>query len=67
MTSHTNYFKEVRNMRLERYSTETNKLLIRLDKLLNNLPSDPVDRKGRIQILLFILKKKLTNILLFLR
>ncbi|XP_003488110.1 rabenosyn-5 [Bombus impatiens] len=45
MTSHTNYFKEVRNMRLERYSTETNKLLIRLDKLLNNLPSDPVDRK----------------------
>ena len=33
-------------MRLERYSTETNKLLIRLDKLLNNLPTDPVDRKG---------------------
>ncbi|XP_003703620.2 rabenosyn-5 [Megachile rotundata] len=43
--SHTKYFKEVRNMRLERYSTETNKLLIRLDKLLNNLPTDPVDRK----------------------
>ena len=45
MKSHTAYFKEVRNARLERYSTETNKLLIRLDKLLNNLPSDPVDRK----------------------
>lgn len=59
MTSHTYYFKEVRNMRLERYSTETNKLLIRLDKLLNNLPSDPVDRKGRIQILLFILQRKI--------
>ncbi|KZC15067.1 PREDICTED: rabenosyn-5 [Dufourea novaeangliae] len=43
--SHTTYFKEVRNARLERYSTETNKLLIRLDKLLNNLPADPVDRK----------------------
>ncbi|XP_034187930.1 rabenosyn-5 [Osmia lignaria lignaria] len=43
--SHTKYFKEIRNMRLERYSSETNKLLIRLDKLLNNLPNDPVDRK----------------------
>ncbi|CAK9800806.1 Rbsn [Anthophora quadrimaculata] len=43
--SHTKYFKEIRNARLERYSTETNKLLIRLDKLLNNLPADPVDRK----------------------
>ncbi|XP_076644420.1 rabenosyn-5 [Halictus rubicundus] len=43
--SHTVYFKEIRNARLERYSTETNKLLIRLDKLLNNLPADPVDRK----------------------
>ncbi|KAG6803221.1 rabenosyn-5 [Apis mellifera caucasica] len=45
ITSHTKYFKEIRNTRMERYSTETNKLLIRLDKLLNNLPSDPVDRK----------------------
>ncbi|EZA59564.1 hypothetical protein DMN91_011086 [Ooceraea biroi] len=46
ITSHTKYFKEVRNARLERYAYETNKLLIRLDKLLNNLPSDPVDRKA---------------------
>lgn len=46
ITSHTKYFKDVRNARLERYAYETNKLLIRLDKLLNNLPSDPVDRKG---------------------
>lgn len=44
--SHTLYFNEIRNARLERYSTETNKLLIRLDKLLNNLPTDPIDRKG---------------------
>lgn len=47
MKSHTVYFKEIRNTRLERYSSETNKLLIRLDKLLNNLPTDPVDRKGK--------------------
>ncbi|KAK2585898.1 hypothetical protein KPH14_010486 [Odynerus spinipes] len=43
--SHTRYFKEVRNMRLERYASETNKLLIRLDKLLYNLPLDPAVRK----------------------
>lgn len=47
LTSHTNYFKDIRNARLERYAYETNKLLIRLDKLLNNLPSDPVDRKSK--------------------
>ncbi|XP_012284186.1 rabenosyn-5 [Orussus abietinus] len=43
--SHTKYFKEMRNIRLARYTLETNKLLIRMDKLLCNLPSDPVDRK----------------------
>lgn len=32
---HTAYFKSVRAVRLERYATETNKLLIRLHKLLN--------------------------------
>lgn len=46
ITTHTKYFKDIRNARLERYAYETNKLLIRLDKLLNHLPSDPVDRKG---------------------
>ncbi|KAJ8683221.1 hypothetical protein QAD02_019013 [Eretmocerus hayati] len=44
--THTDYFKNIRNTRLERYSSETNKLLIRLDKLLNNLPNDPVERKA---------------------
>ncbi|XP_078033905.1 rabenosyn-5 [Augochlora pura] len=43
--SHTAYFKEIRNPRLEHSSAETNKRLIRLDKLLNNLPTDPGDRK----------------------
>ncbi|XP_034944042.1 rabenosyn-5 [Chelonus insularis] len=43
--THTVYFRDRRNARLERYSMETNKLLIRLDKLLDNLPSDPIDRK----------------------
>lgn len=43
--SHMSYFKAIRNPRLERYATETNKLIIRLHKLLTNLPSDPVQRK----------------------
>ncbi|XP_011496703.1 PREDICTED: rabenosyn-5 [Ceratosolen solmsi marchali] len=46
MRSHTKYFKDIRNTRLERYSMETNKLIIRLDKLLNNLPNDLVERKA---------------------
>ncbi|XP_008551264.1 rabenosyn-5 [Microplitis demolitor] len=44
--SYTVYYRDIRNAKLERYSTETNKLLIRLDKLLLNLPSDPIDRKA---------------------
>ncbi|XP_012255541.2 rabenosyn-5 isoform X2 [Athalia rosae] len=47
--SYTRYFTEIRNVRLERYSTETNKLLIRLDKLLNELPSDPISRRAHEQ------------------
>lgn len=43
--SHISYFKAIRNPRLERYATETNKLIIRLHKLLTDLPSDPVQRK----------------------
>lgn len=43
--SHTIYFKEIRHMRLEPYNSETNKLLMRLDKLLFNLPLRPAARK----------------------
>lgn len=34
------FFKDIRNPRIERYATETNKLMIRLDKLLTNRPAD---------------------------
>lgn len=47
--SSTEYFKAVRLARLERYATETNKLLIRLDKLVCNMPSDPNQRKQHEQ------------------
>uniref|UniRef100_A0A1B0D3J4 Uncharacterized protein n=1 Tax=Phlebotomus papatasi TaxID=29031 RepID=A0A1B0D3J4_PHLPP len=42
---HIAYFKAVRNPRLERYATETNKLVIRLHKLLRDRPRDPIQRK----------------------
>ncbi|KAJ9580600.1 hypothetical protein L9F63_024215, partial [Diploptera punctata] len=47
--SHTQAFRATRNDRIERYASETNKLLIRLDKLLINFPTDPVKRKAREQ------------------
>ncbi|CAO1323832.1 unnamed protein product [Diamesa tonsa] len=39
------YFKAIRNPRIERYATETNKLIIRLNKLLSDRPSEPVSIK----------------------
>lgn len=46
---HMSYFGAVRNPRLERYASETNKLIIRLDKLLDGLPNDPDARKRHEQ------------------
>ncbi|CAG9114882.1 unnamed protein product [Plutella xylostella] len=47
--SSTDYFKAVRSARRERYATETNKLLIRLDKLVCNMPPEPSQRKQHEQ------------------
>ncbi|KAJ1524846.1 hypothetical protein ONE63_009714 [Megalurothrips usitatus] len=47
--SHMSYFNTVRSHHLEHYTVETNKLLIRLDKILKNLPSDPLKRKSHEQ------------------
>lgn len=43
--SHISYFRTIRTPRLERYATETNKLIIRLHKLLTDLPSDQSQRR----------------------
>ncbi|KAK7082952.1 Rabenosyn-5 [Halocaridina rubra] len=43
--SHTSTFKKIRSARLDCFVAETNKLLIRLNKLLTDLPNDPVKRK----------------------
>ncbi|VVC88863.1 unnamed protein product [Leptidea sinapis] len=47
--SSSEYFKAVRSARLERYATETNKLLIRLDKLVSNMPNEVNQRKQHEQ------------------
>jgi len=44
--SHTTRFKKIRSDRIDASVAETNKLLLRLDKLLTDLPNDPVKRKG---------------------
>ncbi|XP_034475361.1 rabenosyn-5 isoform X2 [Drosophila innubila] len=47
--SYNEYFQSVRNPRLERYASETNKLIIRLHRLLKDLPTDAVQRKQHEQ------------------
>lgn len=49
LTDHIEYFKAVRNPRLERFATETNKLIIRLNKLLTDRPTDPQQIKQHEQ------------------
>ncbi|EDW75574.1 uncharacterized protein Dwil_GK23930 [Drosophila willistoni] len=43
--SHFEYFQSIRNPRLERYASETNKLIIRLHRLLKDLPTNAEQRK----------------------
>lgn len=47
--THLSYFISIRNPRLERYASETNKLIIRLHKLLKDMPADLVQRKQHEQ------------------
>ncbi len=45
--AHIDTFKRIRDARIDRYVVETNKLLIRLDKLISpEAPTDPSKRKG---------------------
>jgi len=38
-------FKKIRSSRVDRYATETNRLIVRLDKLLENMPSEANRRR----------------------
>lgn len=44
--SHIQYFKHCRNKWVEHFVMETNKTVVRLEKLLCNLPQDPNKRKS---------------------
>jgi hypothetical protein len=45
--AYTDGFKRVRDARIDRFVVETNKLLIRLDKLISpDAPTEPSKRKG---------------------
>lgn len=46
---HSAHFKSIRTPRVERYATETNKLIIRLHKLLTDRPEDSLKRKQHEQ------------------
>merc|ERR1719334_2167422 len=43
--SHFEGFKKIRSSRVDRYATETNRLIVRLDKLLENMPSEANRRR----------------------
>ena len=43
--SHLQEFKKIRGTRVDRYATETNRLVVRLDKLLRDMPGDPARRR----------------------
>jgi len=47
--SHTELFTQIRSSRVDRYASETNRLIVRLDKLLTNLPGDPSKRREHEQ------------------
>ena len=57
--SHIDAFKRVRDARIDRYVVETNKVLIRLDKLISpDAPTDPGKRKGVFFFLIIFVDKK---------
>lgn len=46
-STHTDYFHKIRDSCVDRYVIETNKFLIRLDKLIKDVPLDPDKRKAQ--------------------
>lgn len=43
--SHFQHFRNIRSSRVDRYATETNRLVVRLDKLLRDMPGDLAKRR----------------------
>lgn len=45
ITNHKKLFETTREQRMQRLSVPTNQLIIRLERLLENMPTDPIKRK----------------------
>lgn len=53
--SWTDFFRGIRDARVDKYVVETNKILIRLDKLISaEVPNDSGKRKGNSIFLIYI-------------
>lgn len=59
---HSAHFRAIRTPRVERYATETNKLIIRLHKLLTNRPEEPLKRRQHEQHLVDWVDGKLVKL-----
>uniref|UniRef100_A0A914UUN0 FYVE-type domain-containing protein n=1 Tax=Plectus sambesii TaxID=2011161 RepID=A0A914UUN0_9BILA len=46
ITRHMDYFRSVRDSRVNQVAVDTNKLIIRLDKLVSDCPEDPTKRRA---------------------
>lgn len=46
--SHKKLFESTREERMQRLAVPTNQIIIRLERLLANMPADPIKRKGTI-------------------
>lgn len=53
--SWTDFFRGIRDARVDKYVVETNKILIRLDKLISaEVPNDSGKRKGNSVFLIYV-------------
>jgi len=48
-SSHFKYFKKIRSDRVDRVAAETNRLIVRLDRLLDNIPAEAAKRRAHEQ------------------
>ncbi|XP_059471197.1 rabenosyn-5 [Neocloeon triangulifer] len=58
----TTKFREMRSEKMDSYNTDINKLVIRLEKLMNGLSSDPVKRKTHEQAVVSWMDDSLVNL-----
>lgn len=60
--SHLQEFKKIRSSRVDRYATETNRIVVRLDKLLRDMPSDPGRRRDHERVVVAWIDEELVKL-----